>query len=332
MQHWPFYRTLFLLLWSINGQLSPLGKTIYFFSDYGVYWHRPQLQAMIEAHGCKVKTASNLRNLPDARWIICYETPKKYMFLERHPHHQRILVTWEPPAVIPHNIDVKDHAKFAHICTWHDNFAYQQRYHKINYMVRRPMVDELIPFSKRLFCCLINKNINRTYKTSLTGARKKIIDFFHRNHSQQCALYGTGWNTYGYMNKGPIKGRDWRNTKINILKTYRFCICYENCAEPGYITEKIFDCFRAGTVPIYLGAPNITNYIPKSCFIDMRDFASPEQLYTYLSRIDEKTFMEYINAIRTYLTSALSDVFTEKAYVKTMEQILFPEAQESNVT
>jgi hypothetical protein len=57
------------------------------------------------------------------------------------------------------------------------------------------------------------------------------------------------------------------------LEKYKFSICYENARDtPGYITEKIFDCFFAGCVPIYWGANNITDHIPKECFIDKRDF------------------------------------------------------------
>ena len=37
----------------------------------------------------------------------------------------------------------------------------------------------------------------------------------------------------------------------------------------GYVTEKIFDAFKAGCVPVYWGAENITKYVPAECFIDM---------------------------------------------------------------
>jgi hypothetical protein len=41
------------------------------------------------------------------------------------------------------------------------------------------------------------------------------------------------------------------DSKKNTLEKYKFSICYENARDiPGYITEKIFDCFFAGCVPI----------------------------------------------------------------------------------
>ena len=71
--------------------------------------------------------------------------------------------------------------------------------------------------------------------------------------------------------------------KIETIKHYKFCICYENTQNiKGYITEKIFDCFAAGVVPIYWGASNIEAYIPKTCFIDQREFQEFEEVYQFI--------------------------------------------------
>ena len=41
--------------------------------------------------------------------------------------------------------------------------------------------------------------------------------------------------------------------KIGLLREYRFCISFENDLYPGYVTEKAFDSWLAGSVPIYWG-------------------------------------------------------------------------------
>ena len=41
--------------------------------------------------------------------------------------------------------------------------------------------------------------------------------------------------------------------KIEWLKNYKFNICFENSSYPGYLTEKLFDAFKAGCIPIYWG-------------------------------------------------------------------------------
>ncbi|WP_226896450.1 glycosyltransferase family 10 domain-containing protein [Poseidonibacter ostreae] len=60
---------------------------------------------------------------------------------------------------------------------------------------------------------------------------------------------------------------------------------------PGYITEKIFDSFFAGCVPVYLGADNITEHIPKECFIDKREFDTYEKLYKYLKNMSDEEYV-----------------------------------------
>ncbi|KAB7887432.1 hypothetical protein GBG19_10625 [Poseidonibacter ostreae] len=69
-------------------------------------------------------------------------------------------------------------------------------------------------------------------------------------------------------------------------------MCYENARDiPGYITEKIFDSFFAGCVPVYLGADNITEHIPKECFIDKREFDTYEKLYKYLKNMSDEEYV-----------------------------------------
>jgi hypothetical protein len=45
-----------------------------------------------------------------------------------------------------------------------------------------------------------------------------------------------------------------------ILKWKEF-ICFENSNNDGYITEKIFNVFLAGSIPIYNGSPDVSKYL-----------------------------------------------------------------------
>jgi len=44
-------------------------------------------------------------------------------------------------------------------------------------------------------------------------------------------------------------------------------VAVENSGHDHYWTEKVADCFLAGTVPIYRGAPNIRAYFPAEAMI-----------------------------------------------------------------
>ena len=57
---------------------------------------------------------------------------------------------------------------------------------------------------------------------------------------------------------------------LEVLNNYKFILCIENSYSIGYMTEKIFNCFFANTIPVYLGDPDVCNYINPESFIDLR--------------------------------------------------------------
>jgi hypothetical protein len=52
-----------------------------------------------------------------------------------------------------------------------------------------------------------------------------------------------------------------------------------------YITEKLWGPYEAGTVPVYLGAPNIKHLAPNHSYIDVDDFPTPNDLAVYLNKV-----------------------------------------------
>ena len=60
------------------------------------------------------------------------------------------------------------------------------------------------------------------------------------------------------------------------LAPFRYSVAIENSRHDHYWTEKIADCFLAGTVPIYWGAPNIADYFPREAMIIL-DTLDPEE-------------------------------------------------------
>lgn len=60
----------------------------------------------------------------------------------------------------------------------------------------------------------------------------------------------------------------------------------ENTIAKDYVTEKLYDGLVAGCVPIYLGAPNIYDYIPhNSSIVDYQQLGSPERLMEELEHL-----------------------------------------------
>ena len=75
-------------------------------------------------------------------------------------------------------------------------------------------------------------------------------------------------------------------------------------------------------MPVYLGAPDIADYVPKDIFIDMRDFASYDALETFLRAMDEKTYSGYIERIQAFLRSEQYKRFSQEQYANDMLAIL----------
>ncbi len=133
-------------------------------------------------------------------------------------------------------------------------------------------------------------------------------------------LYGRGWNKFlsrhslwlpYFRNILPIiksyKGSC--TSKLEILSKYRFCLCYENTPMKGFITEKIMDCFYAGTVPVYLGAPDINEFIPEDCYVDARNFSSFEDLSLYLQLMPISDWTAFRNAAMNFVQSDAGNRF-----------------------
>ncbi len=130
--------------------------------------------------------------------------------------------------------------------------------------------------------------------------RRKIIQFLSTRNDFD--LYGRGWehDPSSYIKK-VYKGTV--DDKEKKLQEYKFVLCLENAMFPGYITEKIFDCFFAGAVPVYMGAPDIDSYIPKNTFINIRDFKDLESLVAFMESLDETAYAAYLQNIKAFLQS-----------------------------
>ena len=160
--------------------------------------------------------------------------------------------------------------------------------------------------------------------------RIEAIGYFARRGGFR--LYGRGWDkpiegfSAAYhqaalkVYAGPI-ALDVQ-TKRNVLNGYRFSICFENCAFPGYVTEKLFDCFLAGCIPIYLGAPDITDFVPAQTFIDFRRFGSLAEVDRYARDLSEAEAQRYLDAARDFLASSEFDKFDAARLAQEMVDIL----------
>lgn len=232
-------------------------------------------------------------------------------------------------------------SKYQRIFTWDDRIVDGHRILKINYP--NPInIHPIDGFENRLqFCCLIagNKALPISDSRDLYVERIKAIRWFEEYAPSDFDLYGTDWDLpparggllgkverrffktlRPFLNLRPFPSyRGKVDHKKNVLTSTRFSICYENVGElPGYITEKIFDCFFSGCIPVYWGANNITAHIPAECFVDRRNFRDTREVYAFLKAMTEPEFRGYQERIAAFLCSDDAYPFSSEFFAETI--------------
>src|SRR5262249_15096657 len=91
--------------------------------------------------------------------------------------------------------------------------------------------------------------------------------------------------------------------KWETLSHYDFALCFENLKFKGWLTEKLFECLRVGTIPIYWGATDVGEFVPSDCFIDMRQFSNYAELGGFLRGLSPLAVKRYRDAGRAFLES-----------------------------
>jgi hypothetical protein len=167
---------------------------------------------------------------------------------------------------------------------------------------------------------MIAGNKKNNQPGELYSERIRAIKWFERHQPASFDLFGKGWDLtlpdpigllkpviqpfYNIFSLPYTSYQGEITSKRRILEQYKFSICYENVFDiPGYITEKIFDCFFAGCIPVYLGASNVTDYIPENCFIDKRKFSDYSALFDYLKHLSKDDYLNYLHAIENFIKS-----------------------------
>lgn len=135
---------------------------------------------------------------------------------------------------------------------------------------------------KNKICMLISSHVNESCREGYLAELMKYVDI----------------DSFGRLyNNRTMKGEDkgWES-KIALYRQYKFVIAFENSILDDYVTEKLYDPLIAGAVPIYFGAPNITDYLPDaSCLVNAAHFSSPKELAEYIELCyrDESRYMQY---------------------------------------
>ena len=254
--------------------------------------------------------------------IIFYDFPgKRNPFLKQAIKAlpgNLILFLFENEIIRPENWMAENHRFFRKIFTWKDTLVDTRRIFKFFLPNKIPEHVSFDLREKTKFCCMISGNKAVSHPLELYSERIRAVRWFEKNRPDRFDLYGFGWDNpfpmipprvsrviQPLISRIPLQYPSYRgkvDSKSAVMRKYRFSICYENARDiPGYITEKIFDCFFSGCVPVYWGAPNVTDFIPEETFIDRRKFTSYAELFEYLDAMSSAEYQGYLKSIESFV-------------------------------
>lgn len=248
---------------------------------------------------------------------------------------------------------------FGKVLTWNDDLVDNVRIfkmHRPNNWYRGKIGD--VRFKDRKLVTMVNSNKYSDHPLQQYSERREAVLFFQEHCPSQFDLYGSHWDrsVIRYMaNRLPVvkyneRGfprkverklgietviawflgercysksyKGWTANPYQTISKYRFCIVYEcTGGMNGAVSDKIFDAFQAGCVPIYLGATNIPEIIPVNTFIDKTKFTYLE-LLEYLKSVEEEEFKEYLFNIKAFLDSDEGRIHFEREWAQHFCEVL----------
>ena len=292
----------------------------------------------------------DILNPNDADAVICLDEVDTYKKLNLSGKKSYLIIS-EPPVYTPENWDKKNHKYFEKVFTYDssmcNNLKYEHYTFPIEFEKHPPFikVNEEMYNNRHLSSIIAGAfQVSKPNKDSpsLLYERYRLIKWFTKNHPDDLHFFSRNLSSKifeyfrgaGILNKLKLqsivkkiaiknftpfkityKGAIPPLEKIVKQQEYNFSFCYENSKGiNGCISERIFDCFAAASVPIYFGAPDIEKWIPKNCFIDKRNFNNYNELYQFIKQMPYARYNDYLKSIEDFLNSNKINIFKVDAY------------------
>jgi len=180
------------------------------------------------------------------------------------------------PYVYTHIKEIEDKFDYIYICKpeLHRNAKYKQCYFGACWVPEQ--LCKIYDKTKMLSIIASNKNYAQGHKL-----RHEVIS---KNPHPELELWGSGYNWFSDEPEG----------RVSPFRDYRYVIVIENCQYPGYLTDKIVDCFATGCIPIYWGCPDIGDHFNTEGFYVWNTYEELQEILDKISAEDYDSKRAYV--------------------------------------
>lgn len=174
--------------------------------------------------------------------------------------------------------------------------------------------DKNVKRPKTKFCCFVSSGNGQGEGYPL---RNNFFEFVNGKYKRVDSAGGNLNNMNGYRAPHGDAYIDW-------VADYKFMICFENSQGAGYLSEKIFTPYAAGTIPIYWGDKSNFNYVRKEACIF---YTTPQETLYNLMFFDNSPtlYKDIVNRPLFYTPEELNgkeDVLSSNYIKKLLDEIV----------
>ena len=147
--------------------------------------------------------------------------------------------------------------------------------------------------------------------------RIKFVERLKAHFGSQIEVFGRGFHPF--------------DDKMDVLRPYKYHIAIENSSEPYYWTEKISDCYLAGTFPIYHGCTRLGEYFSREAFEPI-DIRRPDEAIDIIEQVIANRRYEASRAVLDEMKRRVLGEYNMFEYAARLCDQLNPDAPKQQVT
>ena len=265
--------------------------------------------------------------IPSNTTILCHMCDPSHLplpLLQTRNDVYRILMTIESPNIRHQQQWTQEFLEryFDHVITYWEDIAFQGNItfcpflyrldiHNPNDLQHIVKMNDKTPLSRTVCMILENRPYSNTYQINSTQLRAldSLREMYANILGKSLYCYGHSWESLrDIVHVCPTISRMENKEFVHdLMKPHTFVLIIENCDARGYVSEKLYDAWVAGCIPLYYG--NINSYmqkiIPENTYIDLKQI-QPSELKSFLQTVSLQEYLQPIEQERMTIFSKVS--------------------------